>query len=88
MAFRMKHPSLLERIEGDPALQYKIHKIMSRVWILVTPPLLVVAFLWPRIWLVVGVAYWWNLVRACFRCNRRKHTMNDDEFIVKSRLDT
>ena len=57
MAFRVKRPSLLERIEGDPALQYKIHKVMSRVWIIVTPPLLVVAFVWPKVWVVVGIAY-------------------------------
>jgi len=45
------------RIEGDPVLQYKIHKIMARVWIIVTLPLLALAVFEPHTWLVVGVAY-------------------------------
>lgn len=43
------------RIEGDPVLQYKIHKVMSRVWIvsaIVTPP--VVIFL-PLFWAKIGI---------------------------------
>jgi amino acid permease len=55
----MKLPfrELGRRIEGDQILQYKIHKIMSRVWIVVTLPLLALAILEPHVWVVVGVAY-------------------------------
>ena len=28
-----------------------------------------------------GTDHWWNLVRACLRCNRRKHTTNGDDFL-------
>lgn len=45
------------RVEGDPVLQYKIHKVMSRVWLIVTLPLLALAVFYPHVWLVVGVAY-------------------------------
>jgi hypothetical protein len=45
------------RIEGDPVLQYKIHKVMSRVWIVVTLPLLALAIIDPHVWIVVGVSY-------------------------------
>jgi hypothetical protein len=48
---------LVRRIEGDPALQYKIHKVMSRVWVILTLPLLALAIFAPHVWLVVGVAY-------------------------------
>lgn len=47
--------NLLERVEGDPALQYKIHKVMSRVWIvasLVTVPLVIWA---PVFWAKIGI---------------------------------
>jgi hypothetical protein len=29
-----------------------------------------------------GTDHWWNLVRACFRCNNRKSATNGDEFVV------
>jgi 5-methylcytosine-specific restriction endonuclease McrA len=29
-----------------------------------------------------GTDHWWNLVRACAPCNRRKATMNGDEFLA------
>jgi hypothetical protein len=54
---RLPLRGLGRRIEGDPVLQYKIHKVMSRVWIVVTLPLLLLAVLDPKAWLVVGVAY-------------------------------
>jgi 5-methylcytosine-specific restriction endonuclease McrA len=28
-----------------------------------------------------GTDHWWNLVRACQGCNRRKAAMNGDEFL-------
>ncbi len=46
-----------ERVEGDPVLQYKIHKFMARVWLIVTLPLLALAVFEPHVWLTVGVAY-------------------------------
>jgi hypothetical protein len=49
------HSDLLERIEGDPALQYRIHKVMSRVWIvsaIVTVPIVIWA---PIFWAKVGI---------------------------------
>jgi fatty acid desaturase len=45
------------RVEGDPILQYKIHKFMARVWLIITLPLLAIAIFFPHIWLVVGIAY-------------------------------
>ena len=45
------------RIEGDPVLQYKIHKIMARVWLIITLPLLGLAILAPHLWVTIGVAY-------------------------------
>jgi hypothetical protein len=48
---------LLERMEGDPTLQYRMHKIMSRVWLIcmiVTPPIVIFA---PVFWLKVGVLW-------------------------------
>jgi E3 ubiquitin-protein ligase DOA10 len=45
------------RIEGDPVLQYKIHKFMARVWLTITLPLLAFAIFFPHVWLVVGIAY-------------------------------
>jgi hypothetical protein len=48
---------LSRRVEGDPALQYKIHKVMARVWLVITLPLLALAVLAPHLWLEVGVAY-------------------------------
>jgi hypothetical protein len=45
------------RIEGDPVLQYKIHKVMARVWMVITLPLLALAIFEPHVWLVVGIAY-------------------------------
>ena len=29
-----------------------------------------------------GTDHWWNLVRACVSCNRRKRSRNGDEFVV------
>jgi hypothetical protein len=46
-----------QRVEGDPLLQYKIHKFMARVWVVITLPLLALAVFAPHLWLVVGVAY-------------------------------
>jgi hypothetical protein len=46
-----------QRVEGDPVLQYKIHKFMARVWLLITLPLLCLAIFAPRVWVVVGIAY-------------------------------
>lgn len=31
-----------------------------------------------------GTDHWWNLVRACVSCNRRKASMNGDEFLTPS----
>ena len=45
------------RIEGDPLLQYKIHKVMARVWLIITLPLLALAIFLPHVWVVVGIAY-------------------------------
>jgi hypothetical protein len=55
----MKLPfmELGRRVEGDPILQYKIHKVMARVWVVVTLPLLGLAIFAPHVWLVVGIAY-------------------------------
>jgi len=47
--------NLLERAEGDPALQYKIHKVMSRVWLIamvVTVPVVIWA---PVFWAKIGI---------------------------------
>jgi len=30
-----------------------------------------------------GTDHWWNLVRACSRCNRQKSAMNGDDFIPR-----
>lgn len=45
------------RVEGDPVLQYKIHKVMARVWLVITLPLLCLAIFAPHLWLGIGVAY-------------------------------
>lgn len=29
-----------------------------------------------------GTDHWWNLVRSCQLCNRRKASMNGDEFLA------
>jgi hypothetical protein len=54
---RVPFQGLGRRIEGDPVLQYKIHKVMARVWLIVTLPLLALAIFLPHLWLVIGVAY-------------------------------
>jgi hypothetical protein len=54
---RLPFRDLGRRIEGDPLLQYRVHKFMARVWIIITFPLLALAVFFPRIWVVVGIAY-------------------------------
>lgn len=34
-----------------------------------------------------GTDHWWNLVRACQPCNRRKSAMNGDEFLALQVVD-
>jgi hypothetical protein len=53
----MRFRGLGRRIEGDPLLQYKIHKVMARVWLIITLPLLALAIFLPHVWVVVGIAY-------------------------------
>jgi hypothetical protein len=50
---------LIRRIEGDPVLQYKIHKVMARVWAVITLPLLALALAIfdQHLWLTIGIAY-------------------------------
>lgn len=47
----------LRKVEGDPATQYKIHKIMARAWIIMTPVVIAVCVLAPGIWLRVSIVY-------------------------------
>ena len=54
---RIPFRGLGRRVEGDPVLQYRIHKFMARVWLLITPPLLCLAIFAPKVWVVVGIAY-------------------------------
>ena len=51
----LRFSRLLERTEGDPQLQFTIHKVMSRVWIIasvVTVPIVIFA---PAFWSKIGI---------------------------------
>jgi hypothetical protein len=48
---------LLRRLEGDPGTQYAVHKVMARVWIIMTPIAIAVCVLAPAVWLKVSIIY-------------------------------
>lgn len=53
----MKLMDALRKVEGDPATQFKVHRFMSRVWIIMTPVAIAVCVLEPALWLKVSIIY-------------------------------
>lgn len=48
---------MLRRVEGDPDTQYRVHRFMSRVWIVMTPVAIAVCVTFPGIWVKVSIVY-------------------------------
>jgi hypothetical protein len=48
---------LMRRVEGRPATQYSFHKVMSRVWVIMTPVAIAVCIFAPALWLRISIIY-------------------------------
>jgi hypothetical protein len=57
LSCRQRASRVIREIEGDPATQYKIHKVMARVWVVMTPIAIAVCVFAPAIWLKVSIIY-------------------------------